>query len=105
MHEETSYRSSLEHIAGELKNARIKKNLSFEEISRSAGINKSHLEKIEEGDFAFLPKIYVFATLKSYARELGVGDDPLLEKCRKELQMTLIGRSENIRSGGENLRV
>jgi cytoskeleton protein RodZ len=105
MHEETSYRSSLEHIAGELKNARIKKNLSFEEISRSAGINKSHLEKIEEGDFAFLPKIYVFATLKSYARELGVGDDTLLEQCRKELQMPFIGGSENISSGGENVRV
>ncbi|ABL66354.1 helix-turn-helix domain-containing protein [Chlorobium phaeobacteroides] len=105
MHEESSYRSSLDLIAGDLKKARMQKNLSLEEVSRSAGINKSHFEKIEAGDFGFLPKIYVFATLKSYARELGVGDDALLEQCRKELQMPLIGESDNKSSVGEHVRV
>ena len=79
---------ALELLSRELKNARIEKNLSLEDVSRLTTVQKSHLEKIEEGDFSFLPKAYVFTFIKEYALLMGVGNDEAFEQCKKELQLT-----------------
>jgi cytoskeletal protein RodZ len=85
MPDETLDRSTLERLAGALKQARVQKSLSVDEISRLIKIRSAHIEKLEEGDFTFLPPLYVHSYLKKYAAELGVGDDALLDSCRKEL--------------------
>ncbi|NTW55059.1 MAG: helix-turn-helix domain-containing protein [Chlorobaculum sp.] len=85
MPEETLDRSSLERLVRALRQARVQKALSVEDISRLINIRETHIEKIEEGDFTFVPPLYVFSYLKKYAAELGIGDDALLEASRNEL--------------------
>jgi len=88
MTEKVSSSSSLELMARELKRARMERNFSLDDISRQVTIQKSYLEKIEEGDFSFLSRAYVFAYIKSYAKFLCVGNEELLEQCRKDLQIS-----------------
>ena len=86
MTEQVSSSTALELLSRELKNARIEKNLSLEDVSRLTSVQKNHLEKIEEGDFSFLPKAYIFSFIKEYAILMGVGNDETFEQCKKELQ-------------------
>ncbi|NHQ59400.1 hypothetical protein G9409_02115 [Chlorobium sp. BLA1] len=88
MTDKVSSSSALELMARELKRARMESNLPLEDISRQITIQKSYLENIEEGDFTFLSRAYIFAYIKSYARFLGVGNDEILEQCRKDLQVS-----------------
>jgi cytoskeletal protein RodZ len=85
MPDETLDRSSLERLVRALKQARVQRTLSVDEIARLIKIRSTHIEKIEAGDFTFLPPLYVHSYLKKYAAELGVGDDALLDSCRNEL--------------------
>ena len=88
MIEQASSSKALELLSRELQNARIEKNLSLEDVSRLTTVHKNHLEKIEEGDFCFLPKAYVFTYIKAYALLMGVGNDETFEQCKRELQLT-----------------
>ena len=88
MTEQLSSSIALELLSKELKNARIEKNLSLEDVSRLTSVHKNHIEKIEEGDFSFLPKAYVFTYIKAYALLMGVGNDETFEQCKRELQLT-----------------
>lgn len=47
--------STLELLAGKLKNTRMRSTLSLDEISRKLMIQKRHLKKIEAGRLHFLP--------------------------------------------------
>jgi transcriptional regulator with XRE-family HTH domain len=98
MTEHVSGGVALELMARELKNARMAKKLSLDDASQLVSIQKGYLGKIESGDFSFLPKVYVFAHVKAYARALGVGNDEAFEQCRKELQISNPVKS-NISSG------
>ena len=93
MTEKVSVSKSLEHMARELKNARMARELSLDEVSKRVTIQKSYLEKIEEGDFGFLPRVYIFTYIKEYAQEMGVGNDEILEQCKKDLQIYRVTRS------------
>jgi cytoskeletal protein RodZ len=77
---------SLGQLTLELKNERVKRNMSIDDIGRLVDISAAHIEKLEEGDFSFLPPLYVFFYLKKYAVGLGLGDQELLARCRRELQ-------------------
>jgi cytoskeletal protein RodZ len=86
MAEEAPSRDALGTLALELKNERVRRNLSVDEIGRLVNISTTHIEKIEGGDFTFLPPLYAFSYLRKYAGELGIGDESLLAACRKQLQ-------------------
>jgi len=88
MTEKTSTSMALELLSRELKNARMERNLSIEDVSRLTTIQKNYLEKIEEGEFSFLPKAYIFSFIKEYALLMEVGNDETFEQCKKELQFT-----------------
>lgn len=77
--------SSLGQLVHALREARIRRDLSVDEIGRLVKIRSTHINKLEEGDFTFLPPLYLFSCLRQYAGELGVGSDLLLEECRREL--------------------
>ncbi|MBM3162960.1 MAG: helix-turn-helix domain-containing protein [Chlorobi bacterium] len=81
---------SLEHLATELQNARVRRNMSVEDVSRQLGINRAYIENIEAGNLTFMPGVYVFAYIKEYAGLLGVGSQETLERCRE----LLLGRKE-----------
>ena len=85
MADETLTGGSLELLLRALKNARLQRSLSIDEIGRLVKIRSSYIEKLEEGDFSFLPPLYVFSYIRKYADELGVGNEEQFKKCREEL--------------------
>jgi cytoskeletal protein RodZ len=85
MADETLAGCSLEQLVRALKNAREQRSLTIDEIGRLVKIRSIHIEKLEEGDFSFLPPLYVFSYIRKYADELGVGNEAQLEQCRREL--------------------
>jgi len=87
MTEKVSGSKALELMARELKNVRIKKELTLEDVGQLIKIKKNYLEKIEAGDFSFLPRVYIFTYMKEYAQEMGIHNEETLEQCRRELQI------------------
>ncbi|NTU57316.1 MAG: helix-turn-helix domain-containing protein [Chlorobiaceae bacterium] len=85
MAEETLGSGSLEQLVRALKNARVERNLSIDEIGRLVKMPSTHIERLEEGDFSFLPPLYVFSFIRKYAAELGIGDEAMFRQCREEL--------------------
>lgn len=88
MEEKGSGSMALELIAGKLKKARIERNLSLDEASQLVSVQRDYLAKIENGDFSFLPNVYILAHIKAYSRALGVGSDAIFKQCSEELQMS-----------------
>jgi cytoskeletal protein RodZ len=68
-----------------LKETRLAKNLSLEEIHQATKIQKRYLEAIEEGNLDALPgHFYARAFAKSYAEAVGLDPDIVMEKVRTE---------------------
>jgi len=85
MPDENPTQSALEQLARSLRQARLQRDLSVDDIGRLVNIRSAHIEKLEAGDFSFLPPLYVYSHLRKYAEALGVGSNEELELCRKEL--------------------
>ena len=101
MTETLSNNSSLELLAKKLKATRLEKKLSVDDVSQLTRIQKHYLEKLEAGNFGFLPTGYVYACIKAYMRELGVGDnEEALEQCKEELKkLEQLKRKEFVETG------
>jgi len=56
----------------ELKDIRIERGITLEDIYRTTKIRISFLERIEEGDFSVAPELFVRAFLREYAEAVGV---------------------------------
>jgi cytoskeletal protein RodZ len=90
---------SLELLVNELKAARVERKLSVDDVSQLTRIQKHHLEKLENGNFSFLPIGYVYACIKAYMREMELGDSEALEQCKEELKtLEHLKRKESIES-------
>lgn len=87
--EESGLNLSLEQLAAELQTARVRRNLSIDDVSRETGIRQSYIEQIEAGNFTFMPGVYVLAYIKEYAGFLEIGNAETFERCRS----ALLGRS------------
>ncbi len=87
--EESGLNLSLEQLAAELQTARVRRNLSIDDVSRETGIRQSYIEQIEAGNFTFMPGVYVLAYIKEYAGLLEIGNAETFERCRS----ALLGRS------------
>ncbi len=70
----------LNKLAEELKSARIKSDLSLQQIANKTRIDLKFLEAIEEGNFSFLPDLYVKAFLKEYSKIVGLDENLILRK-------------------------
>ena len=62
----------LENFAEELKCCQRKLNLSLQQFAAKTRIDLKFLEAIEDGDFTFLPDIYVKAFIKDYSNIVGL---------------------------------
>lgn len=106
MADEVSPGGALDRLLQELKNERIKRHMSIDDMSRFVNVSSSHIEKLEAGDFSFLPPLYVFSIVKKYAGEVGIGDEQLLALCRAELHTPAIpALASSAASRGDEHRV
>lgn len=73
-----------------LRTARVKKEISFDEIFDKTRIGKIVIENIENEDHDALPaEVFVKGFLRAYSKALGVDDDEVIE-----LYLRSIGKSE-----------
>lgn len=68
-----------------LKNAREEKNLSLKDVSAATKIRLNVLEAIEQGNFDFLPPVYMKSFIKEYINYLQID----YEKIKLQLEETL----------------
>lgn len=69
-----------QQLSEELKQAREKKQLSQEQIASKLRIDLKFIQNMENGNFVFLPDIYVKAYLKEYAKAIGLDKDLIIKK-------------------------
>lgn len=67
-------------LAEELKEARVKNNLTLKQLASKTRIDLKFLEAMEEGNFTFLPDLYVKAFVKEYANAAGLDPELTLKK-------------------------
>jgi cytoskeletal protein RodZ len=72
-----------------LKEARIAKNLSLDNLQEITKIQKRYLIGIEEGNYSLMPgNFYVRAFIKQYAEAVGLDPEVLFEKFNNEIPST-----------------
>lgn len=71
------------YIGAELREKRLQKKITLEELAQQTKINVRFLQNIEEGDFDFLPKIYTRSFVKLFAEMVGL--DPEVYARRFDL--------------------
>jgi len=76
----------------DLKNYRLKQNITLEEIADRTKININTLRSFEDGDFTILPTTYVRLFLKAYAKEIGMTEEEVLRQYEQEVQFA--GKAE-----------
>lgn len=70
----------LDKLSDELKSQREKSNISLQQLANKTRIDIKFLEAIEQGNFVFLPELYVRAFIKQYAKTVGLDEDLIIKK-------------------------
>jgi transcriptional regulator with XRE-family HTH domain len=70
----------LNKFSEELKEARVKSELTLQQIAARTRIDLKFLENIEHGNFFFLPELYIKAFLREYSRLVGLDEQITLNK-------------------------
>lgn len=70
----------LNKFAEELKKKRQESGLTLKQLATKTRIDQKFLEAIEEGNFAFLPELYVKAFVKQFAKTIGLDENITLKK-------------------------
>lgn len=79
----------MSELGQQLKEARLQKGLSLDDVQEMTKIRKRYLEAIESGDYKVLPgSFYVRAFIKTYAETVGLNPDELLEGHKKDVPET-----------------
>jgi len=69
-----------DELANELKTAREKNSMTLVQAANKSKIDIKFLEAMEQGDFAFLPDLYVRAFAKNYAKTIGLDENKFFKK-------------------------
>ncbi len=73
-------------LGARLKEARLAKGYSIDDLQEITKIQKRYLASIEDGNYATMPgSFYVRAFIKQYAEAVGLNGDELLETYRSEV--------------------
>jgi cytoskeletal protein RodZ len=70
----------LNKLGEELKEARLKTDSTLQQVSTRTRIDLKFLEAMENGNFSFLPELYVKAFLKEYCAFVGLDTAAILKK-------------------------
>jgi cytoskeleton protein RodZ len=82
-------------IGADLRQARIAKKRSIEDIARATKINVSVLQAIESDAFSRVPGgLFTRGFLRAYAREVGLDPEAIVERYRAEYEPAPSGGSE-----------
>jgi cytoskeletal protein RodZ len=76
-------------FAEELKAAREKVGISLQQIAAKTRIDIKFLKALENGDFNFLPELYVKAFIKQYCKVIGLDEQEILYK----FNLTIVGKT------------
>lgn len=77
---------SLAELGTRLKEARLAKGYSLEDLQEITKIQKRYLSAIEEGNFSVMPgAFYVRAFIKQYAEAVGLDANEILETYKSEI--------------------
>ncbi|MEK3786657.1 RodZ family helix-turn-helix domain-containing protein [Paenibacillus sp. FSL K6-1230] len=76
----------MSELGQQLREARLQKGLSLDDVQEMTKIRKRYLEAIEAGDYKVLPgTFYVRAFIKTYAETVGLNPDELMEGHKKDV--------------------
>jgi transcriptional regulator with XRE-family HTH domain len=67
-------------LSEELKAARMRAGISLQQLANKTRIDIKFLEYIEDGNFSFLPDLYVRAFLKEYIKFVGLDEKLIFKK-------------------------
>ncbi len=70
----------LNKFADELREQREKSGISLQQLATKTRIDLKFLEAIDQGNFAFLPDLYVKAFVKQYAKTVGLDENLAIKK-------------------------
>lgn len=70
----------MHQVSEELRNARERRGMSFDDVYKSTKIDPKFLEALEEGNYSVLPEPYIKAFIKSYAIAVGANTASILRK-------------------------
>lgn len=70
----------LDRLADQLKKARLKKGISLQQMAAITRIDFKFLEAIDNGNFGFLPELYVKAFIKQYAKAVDLDEQETIKK-------------------------
>ncbi|HSL88395.1 MAG TPA: helix-turn-helix domain-containing protein [Ignavibacteriaceae bacterium] len=70
----------LDKFSDELREKRLQSGITLEQMANKTRIDQKFLEAIDEGNFAFLPELYVKAFIKQYAKEVGLEEAETLKR-------------------------
>jgi len=84
----------LDRFAEQLKKARLKKGASLQQIAAKTRIDIKFLEAIDNGNFGFLPDLYVKAFIKQYAKAIDLDEQETIQNYEDALQGKLIEKDE-----------
>lgn len=84
----------LDRFAEQLRKARLKKGASLQQIAAKSRIDIKFLEAIDNGNFGFLPELYVKAFLKQYAKAIDLDEQETIKKYEDALAGKYIEEEE-----------
>jgi transcriptional regulator with XRE-family HTH domain len=84
----------LERFAEQLRKARLKKGVSLQQIAARTRIDIKFLEAVDNGNFSFLPDLYVKAFLKQYAKVVDLDEQETIKKYEDALAGKVIEDDE-----------
>jgi transcriptional regulator with XRE-family HTH domain len=84
----------LDKYAEELREARDKKGITLQQMAAKTRIDIKFLEAIDNGNFSFLPELYVKAFLKQYAKVVGLDEKETIERYEDAKDGKLIVKEE-----------
>ena len=84
----------LDNYAEELREARGKKGITLQQMAAKTRIDIKFLEAIDNGNFSFLPELYVKAFLKQYAKVVGLDEKETVERYEDAKEGKLVIKEE-----------
>jgi cytoskeleton protein RodZ len=90
----------------ELRNTRVQRGMSLEELSQATKVKVEVLRALEEGDVADLPPVvYVLGHLRSYTREVGLDYDDIAHRYLDYIQQeNAVNRAQAARAEAARVR-
>lgn len=70
----------LDKFSDELREKREQSGITLQQMANKTRIDIKFLEAIDEGNFAFLPELYVKAFIKQYAKTVGLDENETMKR-------------------------